>query len=156
MVVEAGQRGVGAGQPDQPEVGLDDVDAVDVRIAQHLAQGEPVAAAEDEDARVPAVQRGVDEGLVVAAFVVPADAEPPVQVDVQGPAAGAAGEDDLLDAGALRDADVVAVHGVPCGLFEVVGEERGAGEDAEHGDVGGEQHPAGAPAEVAMEEPQDE
>ena len=60
------------------------VDRRDVRVAQHLAGGQPVAAAEDQDPRVRAGHRGVDERLVVAVLVAAADPQPPVEVEVEG------------------------------------------------------------------------
>ncbi|CAM5356318.1 hypothetical protein SALBM311S_04961 [Streptomyces alboniger] len=75
-------------------------------------------AAEDQHARVGAVHRGLDQRLVVTVLVPAADPEPAVEEEADGPAVGAAGEDDLRDVRLHRHPYVVAVDRLSCGPFE--------------------------------------
>ena len=50
VLVQRGQRRVGARQPHDARVEFDDVDRRTPAVPQHLAHGEPVAAAEDQHA----------------------------------------------------------------------------------------------------------
>ncbi|PPS76219.1 hypothetical protein BZZ08_06640 [Streptomyces sp. MH60] len=156
VFVEGGQSGVVPGQPGEPGVEFDDVDAAYAGVAQHLPGGEAVAAAEDQHARVGAVHGGVHQRLVVAPFVAGAHPQPPVQEQVERPAVGVAGEDDLLHVGPYGHPDVLAVHGVPGGAFEVVGEDGRGGEQDEDQRVGGQQQPAGPAGQVAPEQAEDQ
>ncbi|MDQ0715043.1 hypothetical protein QFZ55_004495 [Streptomyces luteogriseus] len=152
MLVERGQGRVGAGQPDHLRIEFDDVDPVHSGVPQHLAYREAVAAAEDQHARVRPGHGRVDEGLVEAQFVAPADPQPAVEVDVEGPAVGTAGEDHFLHPGLQRHADVLAVHRLPRGPFEVVDEDGGGGEDGEDEPVADQQQPPGPGGEVPPEQ----
>ncbi len=156
VLVEGGQAGVDPGQPGELGIGVDDVDAAYAPVAQHLPGGEAVAAAEDEHARVGAVHGGVHERLVVAPLVAAAHPQPAVQEQVEGPPVGVAGEDDLLHVGLHGHADVLAVHGVPGGAFEAVGEDGRRDEEREDDDVDGQQQPARPAGQVAPEQAEDE
>ncbi len=93
---------------------------------------------------------------MVAVLVASADPQTAVEEEVEGAAVVAAGEDDLLDVGLERDADVLAVDRVACGPFEVVDQDGGRGEQAEDGEVGDDQEPAAPAGEVAAEQPEDQ
>ncbi len=125
-------------------------------MTQHLPGRQPVAAAQNQHACVLAAHGGVDQRLVVAAFVAATDPQAAVEEEVERTAVGSAGDDDLLDVGLDRHAHLTPVHRAPRSPFEVVDEYGGRGEDAEHGDVGDHQQPAGAAREVPPEQAEDE
>ncbi|CAM5294781.1 hypothetical protein SMICM304S_05268 [Streptomyces microflavus] len=127
----------------------------DVPVAEDLAGGEPVAAAQDEDPGAGPVHRGVDQRLVVAVLVAGADPQPAVQIEAEGFAVGA-GQDDLLHPGLHGDPHLVPVDRLPRRPLEVVDQERGGGQDGDHREVGQDQEPARAGGEVAPEHPQDQ
>ncbi len=131
---EGGERRVVARQRGQRRVQLDQPDTADARVAQHLAQGEPVAAAEQQHPGVRSGgHRGVDERLAAPVLVGAADGAAAVQVQpqrcVRGPAVGRAGEHDLLVPGLRGEADLRAVQGVPGGPLDRAGEGRRGRED---------------------------
>ena len=91
------------------------VTSVDVGVAQHLPQGEPVAAAQHQHPAVGAGHGRVDQRLVVAVLVDRGELQVAVEEQPHvGPAADRQrlGDDDVLVVAALGGDDRVVVEGL--------------------------------------------
>ena len=116
-----------------------------VAMLEHLAQREPVAAAEDQDLvrrRLGRLERRMDERLVIAILVGRRELQVAVQEQLE-PGAPASHDDPLIRRG-LGEHDRVRVHLVLGPGREVVGHRDADGEPEQH------DHRAGPHADHAL------
>ncbi len=129
MSIELGEHGMRGEKLGHFGVEIDEGDAFDLRIFQDFADGEAVAAAEDQNAarRGNCGEAGMDESFVVAVFV--AGAELQMAIEEEAKIVFEASEDEMLIARVAGEDDVVGVDVVFGGGGDAAG--------VDHADVRG-------------------
>jgi hypothetical protein len=159
--VELPQLPLRAGQPDHRGVQLDDGHLRDVGVAQRLAYGQPVPAAEDQHPLPVGGEHRVHQRLVIAVLVPRAELQVAVEVEPQvghpvGDQRHRSGEHDLLVAAALGVHHRIAVELLSRGHLEVVRRRVGVPQHEEdHRGARGE-HGARATTQIPSEDGEDQ
>ena len=152
--IQRGEPLVVARQREHPPVELDQHGPAHIGVGEHLAQREPVAAAQDQHALVAARHRRVHERLVVAVLVLGGELQVPVDEQAQVAVARVPGQDDLLVARALEAHHRIVEQVLARGHLEPARGERGAAEHDEHAHGSQRQHgPPRSPEQRHHHEP---